>query len=83
MKKTVNVDDLTGSTFTVSGLDHTSAARFTPIIHPRQGAIIGVPSIQKEFVMNSNDQIASRSYINLGISFDHTYLDASQAILFR
>ena len=47
MKKTVNVDDLTGSTFTVSGLDHTSAARFTPIIHPRQGAIIGVPSIQR------------------------------------
>jgi pyruvate dehydrogenase E2 component (dihydrolipoamide acetyltransferase) len=79
LKKKSNPDDFTGSTITVSAMDHTDVIRFVPIIHPNQSAIISVPKIEKRIDLDNNDKIIKYNTINLGISFDHSFLDANQA----
>lgn len=77
-----NADDFVGGTFTVSAMDHTSVDRFIPIIHPGQAAVLAVPRIFEKLKLDSEGALARANYINLGLSFDHTFLNAMQGIEF-
>ncbi len=82
MSGKADVGDFSGGTFTVSAMDHTSVGRFIPIIHPRQAAVLAVPKIQKKYELDSEGNIAIKGFINMGLSFDHTFLNAMQGIEF-
>jgi pyruvate/2-oxoglutarate dehydrogenase complex dihydrolipoamide acyltransferase (E2) component len=79
MSRNLNIKNLIGGTFTVSALDHTNVTSFTPIVHPDQAAVLAIPRIQQKLCLDKNNSVIYYNYINLGISFDHSYLDANQA----
>jgi pyruvate dehydrogenase E2 component (dihydrolipoamide acetyltransferase) len=79
LRRKPNAKDLIGATFTVSAMDHTNVTRFNPIIHPKQAAVLAIPKIQKSLSIDNNKSISEIQFMNLGISFDHSFLDASQA----
>ena len=78
MRKNPILEDLSGASFMVSAMDHTEITRFIPIVHPRQAATLAIPKIQ--FKLEDREGVLSKvSYLNLGLSFDHSFLDAIQA----
>ena len=74
--------DLTNGTFTISSLDHTNVSRFYPIIHPGQSAVLAIPKVIDSFCLDKNSKIIKNKIINIGLSFDHSFLNASMAINF-
>ena len=79
MKRKPNIEDLTGGTFTVSAMDHTEVTRFIPIVHPQQAAVLAIPKVQTNNEVDEKGSVTQNQYMNLGISFDHSFLDANQA----
>lgn len=76
------LNDLIGGTFTVSALNHMDVSRFIPIIHPKQAAVLAIPKIQINCIIDEMKEVKHKRILNLGLSFDHTFLDAKQAINF-
>jgi pyruvate/2-oxoglutarate dehydrogenase complex dihydrolipoamide acyltransferase (E2) component len=79
LRKKPKMEDLSGATFTISPMDHSKLIRFVPIVHPRQSAVLAIPAVQTKLEKNDDKQIFEKRYISLGMSFDHTFLDASIA----
>ena len=78
---TLAVDDMTGSTFTVSNLGMLGVEEFSAIINPGEGAILAVASaIPSPVVMG--DGIAIRSIMRLTLSADHRIVDGELAARF-
>lgn len=71
--KQLQVDQLTGGTFTISNLGMYEIEYFTPIINPPQAAILGVGSIQEE---------EGKKQLYLSLSFDHRLADGAEAAQF-
>jgi len=77
----LTVDDVTGSTFTVTDLGNYGVDFFTPIINPPEVAILGVGRVvKKPFV--SRDRVVNHLSMMLCLSFDHRVLDGVPAAAF-
>jgi 2-oxoglutarate dehydrogenase E2 component (dihydrolipoamide succinyltransferase) len=76
--KKLALDDIQGSTFTLTNPGNYGAIAFTPIINQPNVAILGVGTLQKRPVV-VNDAIAIRSMCNLCLSFDHRIVDGLDA----
>lgn len=79
LKRKSNPDDFIGGTITISSMEHTDVTRFVPIIHPNQSAVIALPKIINRVDLDDNGGIIKHKSLNIGISFDHSFLDANQA----
>jgi pyruvate dehydrogenase E2 component (dihydrolipoamide acetyltransferase) len=80
-KGSVQVDDVTGSSITVSSLGNFDIDCFTPIINLPEVAIIGLGSIvQKPVVKDGGIFIAP--IMKLSLSFDHRVVDGAPAARF-
>ncbi|MBI5117149.1 2-oxo acid dehydrogenase subunit E2 [Candidatus Poribacteria bacterium] len=77
----LQVDDVTGSSITVSSLGTYDIDCFTPIINLPEAAIIGVGSIVKKPVVK-NDKIEIAPIMKLSLSFDHRLVDGAPAAKF-
>lgn len=78
---TLTVDEVTGSTFTISNLGMYGVDAFTPIINPPEVAILGVGRIiEKPAVYRG--QVAVRSLMTLSLTFDHRVVDGAPAAAF-
>lgn len=77
----LSIDELKGSTFTVSNLGAYAIDAFTPIINPPETAILGVGRIQEKPVVVEG-KIEIRSMIVLSLSFDHRVIDGAPAAEF-
>jgi len=78
---TLAVDDMTGSTFTVSNLGMIGVEEFSAIINPGEAAILAVASaIPSPVVLG--DGIAIRSIMRLTLSADHRIVDGELAARF-
>ena len=82
IKRKPNVEDLIDGTITVSAMDHTDVSRFVPIIHPKQAAVLAIPKMQTRNEIDEKGLVSNNKYVNLGMSFDHSFLDANQANAF-
>ncbi len=71
---TLPVDDMTGSTFTVSNLGMFGVEEFSAIINPGESAILAVASAIPTAVA-IGDGIAVRSVMRLTLSADHRLVD--------
>ena len=77
----LTVDDVTGSTFTVTDLGSYGIDFFAPIINPPEVAILGLGRmVQKPFI--SRDKLVNRLSMMLCLSFDHRVLDGAPAAAF-
>jgi pyruvate dehydrogenase E2 component (dihydrolipoamide acetyltransferase) len=68
------LEEITGSTFTITSLGAAGGIFATPIINYPEVAILGVHKIEKRAVV-LNDQIVARDRMNLSLSFDHRIID--------
>ncbi len=77
----LTVDEVTGSTFTISNLGMFGVDAFTPIINPPEVAILGVGRIVEKPAIYRG-QVAVRSLMTLSLTFDHRVVDGAPAAAF-
>ena len=73
---TASLEDLTGSTFTITSLGRDGGLGATPIINHPEVAILGVHKA-REMPVVSDGQIVVRRIMNLSSSFDHRVVDGA------
>lgn len=69
----LNIDDLSGGTFTITDLSEQGAWTFTPIINHGQSAILGIAGEQA---------LGDAKYYPLVLTFDHRICDGRTASMF-
>jgi pyruvate dehydrogenase E2 component (dihydrolipoamide acetyltransferase) len=77
----LTLDEIQGSTFTVTNVGGIGGIFATPIINYPEVAILGVHKITKRPVVKDN-QIVIRDMTYLSVSFDHRVLDGAMAAQF-
>lgn len=77
----LSVDQVTGSTFSVTNLGGYGIDGFTPIINPPETAILGVGRIVEKPAAYRG-QIALRHVMILSLTFDHRIVDGAPAAEF-
>ncbi|SCZ79478.1 dihydrolipoamide acetyltransferase family protein [Acidaminobacter hydrogenoformans] len=78
---TLQPDEMTGGTFTVTNLGMFGIESFTPIINQPEVAIMGINTI-KEVATNVNGQLQFIPMMNLSLTADHRVVDGSVAAQF-
>lgn len=73
---TLSVDEVTGSTFTITNLGNYGVDGFTPIINAPEAAILGVGRITDKAVFEG-DQVVKRSVMVLSLTIDHRIVDGA------
>jgi pyruvate dehydrogenase E2 component (dihydrolipoamide acetyltransferase) len=77
----LEIDEISGGTFTITNLGAYGIDAFTPIINPPEMAILGVGRIVEKVVVYHGD-IARRSMMVLSLTFDHRLVDGAPAAAF-
>jgi pyruvate dehydrogenase E2 component (dihydrolipoamide acetyltransferase) len=75
------MEDLTGSTFTITNLGRFGVDFFTPIINPPEMAILGVGRIQEKLVVKDG-KVTQCHMMGLSLTFDHRLVDGAPAARF-
>jgi len=78
----LSIDDMNGSTFSISNLGMYAVDEFTPIINQPNAAILGIGRIIKKPVVAEDDTVTVRSMMTLSLSFDHRIVDGAPAARF-
>jgi len=73
---TASLDDLTGSTFTITSLGRDGGLGATPIINHPEVAILGVHKA-REMPVVRNGEVVIRRMMNVSSSFDHRIVDGA------
>lgn len=80
-KGSLSVDDLTGSTFTITNLGSFGVDEFTPILNVPETGILGVGRlIEKPAIYQG--EITVRTLMKLSLTFDHRVIDGVPAAEF-
>lgn len=74
-------DDLSGGGFTITNGGVYGSLLSTPILVPKQCAILGMHKISKRPVV-VDDQIVIRQMMYLALSYDHRIIDGKEAVSF-
>jgi len=77
----LQLDEITGSTFTLTNAGMFGALASTPVINQPEVAILGIHMIQKRPVVRNNE-IVIRDMMYLTLSFDHRLIDGHTAVQF-
>ena len=77
----LEIDEISGGTFTITNLGAFGIDAFTPIINPPEMAILGVGRIVEKVVVYRGD-IARRWMMVLSLTFDHRLVDGAPAAAF-
>lgn len=80
-KDDLSLGDVTRGTFTITNLGMFGVKAFTPIVTPKQTAILGIGMINKLPVVAEKGFIA-RPIVTLSLSFDHRIVDGAFAAQF-
>ena len=72
----LKVEDMTGSTFSVSNLGMMGIKEFSAIINPPEGAILAVGTVRKEPVVK-DDKIVIGQRMAMTLSCDHRVIDGA------
>lgn len=77
----LSIDDLSGGGFTITNGGVYGSLLSTPILVPKQCAILGMHKISKRPVV-VDDQIVIRQMMYLALSYDHRIIDGKEAVSF-
>ncbi|MBP1701357.1 MAG: catalytic protein [Chloroflexi bacterium] len=77
----LEIDEISGGTFTITNLGAFGIDAFTPIINPPEVAILGVGRIVEKVVVYRGD-VARRWMMVLSLTFDHRLVDGAPAAAF-
>jgi 2-oxoglutarate dehydrogenase E2 component (dihydrolipoamide succinyltransferase) len=76
----LDIEDMTGGTFSISNGGVFGSMLSTPIINPPQSAILGVHATKDRAVVE-NGQVVVRPINYLALSYDHRIIDGREAVL--
>lgn len=71
------MDEVTGSTFSISNMGMLDVDNFIAIINQPNAAILAIASVRKRPVVLESGEIVARSLMNLTCSFDHRVVDGA------
>lgn len=77
----VKVDDLKGSTFTISSLGSFGGKYFTPIINPPEVAILGISKSYESVFMKDNKPV-NITNLPISLSYDHRIINGVEGVKF-
>ncbi|HDP88896.1 MAG TPA: 2-oxoglutarate dehydrogenase complex dihydrolipoyllysine-residue succinyltransferase [Thioalkalivibrio sp.] len=77
----LDMEELTGGTFTLSNGGVFGSLLSTPILNPPQSAILGMHKIEERPVVE-HGEIVIRPMMYLALSYDHRLIDGSSAVRF-
>ena len=78
-KNKLNVDEMSGATFTITNLGgYGSVDFFTPIINPPEVAILGIGRTTEQPAV-VNGQVVARPLMGISLVFDHRVVDGAPA----
>ena len=77
----VKVDDLKGSTFTISSLGSFGGKYFTPIINPPEVAILGISKSYESVFMKDNKPVTITN-LPISLSYDHRIINGVEGVKF-
>ncbi len=78
---TIEMEDLTGGTFTITNGGIFGSMMSTPILNQPQSAILGMHSIQQRPMVIDGD-IVARPMMYLAMTYDHRIIDGKDAVQF-
>jgi len=81
LQGTIQPDELTGGTFTITNLGSLGIESFTPVLNLPQVAILGICNIQLKPVMKDNG-VKFIPHLGLSLTFDHRAVDGAPAAKF-
>jgi len=73
----LSMDELTGSTFSISNMGMLDVDNFIAIINQPNSAILAISTARKKVVVGDDDEIEIRSRMNISASFDHRVVDGA------
>jgi pyruvate dehydrogenase E2 component (dihydrolipoamide acetyltransferase) len=73
----LGLDELSGSTFSISNMGMLDVDNFLAIINQPNSAILAISSVRKRVVATDEDEIEIRSRMNITCSFDHRVADGA------
>lgn len=73
----LDVEEMQGSTFTISNMGMLNVDSFTAIINTPNAGILAIGTASKKVVVNSDDELEIRWRMNITGSFDHRVVDGS------
>jgi pyruvate dehydrogenase E2 component (dihydrolipoamide acetyltransferase) len=73
----LSMDELTGSTFSISNMGMLDVDNFLAIVNQPNAAILAIASVRKKVVVNEEDEIEVRNKMNITCSFDHRVADGA------
>jgi 2-oxoglutarate dehydrogenase E2 component (dihydrolipoamide succinyltransferase) len=77
----LEMEDITGGTFTISNGGVFGSMLSTPILNPPQSAILGMHKIQDRPVAE-NGQVVIRPMMYIALTYDHRIVDGKSAVTF-
>lgn len=77
----INIEDITGGTFTITNGGVFGSLMATPILNPPQSAILGMHKIEERPVVE-NKQIVIRPMMYVALSYDHRIIDGAESVQF-
>jgi len=77
----LGLDEVRGSTFTITNLGSVGGLFATPIVNYPEAAILGVHTIKKRAVVREG-RVEARDMMYLSFSFDHRIMDGASAARF-
>jgi len=81
MQKKLDLQDLLGSTFTISNLGPYSVGIFVPVINPPQSAIVGIGTTEKRPIIIDGNVVV-KHMATFSLVFDHRVVDGAPAAEF-
>ncbi len=76
----LELEELTGGTFSITNGGTFGSMMSTPIINPPQSAILGMHATKERAVVE-NGQVVVRPMMYLALSYDHRIIDGREAVL--
>lgn len=73
----LGMDELTGSTFSISNMGMLDVDNFIAIVNQPNSAILAIASVRKKVVATDEDEVEIRSRMNITCSFDHRVVDGA------
>ena len=77
----IRVDDLKGSTFTISSLGSFGGKFFTPIINPPEVAILGISKSYDSAILKDSKPV-SITNLPISLSYDHRIINGVEGVKF-
>jgi pyruvate dehydrogenase E2 component (dihydrolipoamide acetyltransferase) len=77
----LNMDEISGGTFTISNVSMLGVDGFTPILNPPETGILGVGRVVEKPAVH-NGEIAVRQMMTLSLTFNHMTTDGAPAMAF-